>query len=52
VPVGNEVEALVFVLETHPVLQDPEVMAKVEFPRRSDAGYDAILVHTIPSLIS
>jgi hypothetical protein len=43
VPVGDEEEALVLVLEFHPVLQHPVVVTEVQLTGRSHAGKDAFV---------
>src|SRR5213075_1661158 len=45
VPVGDEIQARVFRLQPHPVLQHPVVMAEVQAACRPHAGKDSGLVH-------
>jgi hypothetical protein len=45
VPVGDEEQAGVFVLEPDPVLEDPVVMAEVQRPGGAHAGKDTFCVH-------
>ena len=40
-PVGNEIEALVLILEGHPVVQGADEMTKMELARRPHAGDNA-----------
>jgi hypothetical protein len=40
VPVGNEKEALIFVLQLHPVLQDPVIVTEMQTPGGTHAGQD------------
>ena len=45
VPVGNEEQARIVVLEPDPVLEDAVVVAEVQAARGAHAGEDAFLIH-------
>ena len=45
VPVGDEIEAVVLLLQLHPVAQSPDKMAQMQTARRSHSGDDAVFGH-------
>ena len=47
VPVGDEIEAVVLVLQRHPVLQRPEIIAEMQTAGWLHAGQDAVRTFVI-----